>query len=88
MSDYTNPNIHRGQGITGRGLLIAIAVLVAFIFALAYLGASTVPEDGVPNGAPAAGLGADGVITPAQPLLDSTIAPADTTPAPATTIVE
>ncbi|WP_390913900.1 hypothetical protein [Pseudosulfitobacter sp. SM2401] len=68
MSDYTNPNIHRGQGITGRGLLIAVAVLVAFIFALAYLGASTVPEGSLESGATGAELGADGVITPAAPV--------------------
>jgi hypothetical protein len=34
MSDYQNPNIHRGQGISGRGLLIAAVVLVAATFAL------------------------------------------------------
>lgn len=70
MSDYTNPNLHRGSGVTGRGLLIAVAVLVALVFALAYLGASTVP-DGENGGT----LGADGVITPAQPLLETPAAP-------------
>ena len=63
MSDYSNPNINRGQGITGRGLLIAVAVLVAFVFALAYLGASSVPE-----GSAGGELGSDGVITPAVPV--------------------
>jgi hypothetical protein len=43
MSDYQNPNIHRGQGISGRGLLIAAVVLVAATFALSFIGTSTVP---------------------------------------------
>ena len=79
MSDYSNPNIHRGQGISGRGLFIAVIVLVAFVFALAYLGASSVPE-----GQTGGELGADGVITPAQPLLETPATPAD----PAPTVVE
>jgi hypothetical protein len=46
MADYPNPNIHRGQGISGRGLLIAGVVLA--IFALSFIGTSTVPaSDGL-----------------------------------------
>lgn len=43
MSDYPNPNIHRGQGVSGRGLLIGGVVLVLAIFGLSFLGASSVP---------------------------------------------
>ncbi|MEO0400964.1 MAG: hypothetical protein AAF214_01175 [Pseudomonadota bacterium] len=38
MSDYPNPNLHRGDGVSGRGLLIAFAVIVGFIALLALLG--------------------------------------------------
>ena len=69
MSDYTNPNIHRGSAITGRGLLIAVAVLVAFIFLLAYLGASSVPATDE-NGLPVSGASSESAITPAQPLVE------------------
>jgi hypothetical protein len=43
MADYPNPNIHRGQGVSGRGLLIAGIVLLLAIFALSFIGTSTVP---------------------------------------------
>ena len=35
MSDYPNPNIHRGDGVSGRGLLISFAVIVAVVALLA-----------------------------------------------------
>ena len=38
MSDYPNPNIHRGDGVSGRGLLISFAVIVAVVALLALLG--------------------------------------------------
>ena len=38
MSDYPNPNLHRGDGVTARGLLIAFAVIVGVIAVLALLG--------------------------------------------------
>ncbi|WP_299144805.1 hypothetical protein [uncultured Tateyamaria sp.] len=46
MSDYPNPNLHRGDGVSGRGLLIAFGVIVAFIAILALVGASGGPENG------------------------------------------
>ncbi len=51
MSDYPNPNIHRSDGISARGLLITLGV-VAFIFVLlAALGSGTVPQDPNAQGA-------------------------------------
>ena len=38
MSDYPNPNIHRGDGVSGRGLLIALLVIVGFVVLLAIFG--------------------------------------------------
>ncbi|KIC51315.1 hypothetical protein [Tateyamaria sp. ANG-S1] len=38
MSDYPNPNIHRGDGVSGHGLLISFAVIVAVVALLALLG--------------------------------------------------
>jgi len=38
MSDYPNPNLHRGDGTSGRGLLIAFAVIVAVVALLALVG--------------------------------------------------
>ncbi len=55
MADHPNPNIHRGQGISGRGLLIAGVVLVLAIFALSFFGTSTVPAgDGLGTQPPVA----------------------------------
>ena len=46
MSDYPNPNLHRGDGVSGRGLLIAFGVIVAIIAILALVGTSSVPDGG------------------------------------------
>ena len=46
MSDYPNPNIHRGEGVTGRGLLIAFGIIVAIIAILAIVGTSNPPAEG------------------------------------------
>ena len=47
MSDYPNPNLHRGDGVSGRGLLIAFGVIVAIIAILALVGSiGGVPEGG------------------------------------------
>ncbi|MEL6619716.1 MAG: hypothetical protein AAFP16_12620 [Pseudomonadota bacterium] len=39
MSDYPNPNLHRGDGVSARGLLIALAIIVAIVALLAIAGA-------------------------------------------------
>lgn len=54
MSDYPNTNIHRGQGISGRGLLITAVVLILAIFALSFLGASTAPSGNIESAIEAA----------------------------------
>lgn len=46
MSDYPNPNIHRGEGVTGRGLLIAFGIIIAIIAILAIVSTGTPPADG------------------------------------------
>lgn len=48
MSDFSNSNTRRGDGVTARGLIIAILVLVALAFALAIFagGASDTPDAG------------------------------------------
>lgn len=38
MSDYPDPNIHRGDSTSGRGLLIAFAIIVAVVALLALVG--------------------------------------------------
>ncbi|MEO0503655.1 MAG: hypothetical protein AAFZ14_10040 [Pseudomonadota bacterium] len=38
MSDYPNPNIHRGDGVSGRGILVAVAIVAAIILLLAVVG--------------------------------------------------
>ncbi|WP_415920174.1 hypothetical protein [Tateyamaria sp. SN6-1] len=39
MSDYPNPNIHRGDGVSARGVLVAFAIVAAIILLLAIVGA-------------------------------------------------
>ena len=38
MSDHSHTNIHRSDGTSGRGLLVAFALIVAFIVTLAFVG--------------------------------------------------
>ena len=38
MSDYPNPNIHRGDGVSARGVLVAFGVVLAVILLLALVG--------------------------------------------------
>lgn len=66
MSDYPNPNLHRGDGVSGRGLLIAFGVIVAIIAILALVGSiGGVPDNGaVSQGAIAPA--AEGVAIPAE----------------------
>lgn len=45
MADYTTHN----DGVSGRGIFIALLVIGAFVFLLAVLGTGTVPTD--PDGA-------------------------------------
>ncbi len=49
MSDYSTHN----EGVGGRGILIALLVIVAFIVGLAMLGTASAPPDGT---APAAAI--------------------------------
>lgn len=48
MSDYPNPNIHRGDGVSGRGILVAFGIVVALIAILALVG-SLGGEEGAPT---------------------------------------
>ncbi len=59
MSDYPNPNIHRGDGVSGKAILIAILAIGAIVLLLALVGSGTgtVPVEGgavAPEAAPAA----------------------------------
>jgi hypothetical protein len=38
MSDYPNPNLHRGDGVSARGLLIGLGVIVAILVLLVLAG--------------------------------------------------
>ncbi|MEL6566310.1 MAG: hypothetical protein AAF822_07780 [Pseudomonadota bacterium] len=38
MSDYPNPNIHRGDGVSARGILVAFGIVLAIIALLAVVG--------------------------------------------------
>ncbi len=38
MSDYPNPNIHRGDGVSARGILVAFGIVLAIILLLAVIG--------------------------------------------------
>lgn len=49
MADYTTHN----DGISGKGIFIALLVIGAFVFLLAMLGTGTVPSDGGAGGEPA-----------------------------------
>lgn len=48
MADYTT---HNNDGVSGKGIFIALVVIGAFVFLLAVLGTGTVPTD--PDGATA-----------------------------------
>lgn len=65
MSDYTT---HNNDGVSGKGIFIALVVIGAFVFLLAVLGTSTVPPD------------ADGTTAPAA-IETAPAAPAETAPA-------
>lgn len=64
MADYTTHN----DGVSGKGIFIALVVIGAFVFLLAVLGTSTVPTD------------PDGTADPAA-IETAPAAPADTAPA-------
>ncbi|MDW3183838.1 MULTISPECIES: hypothetical protein [unclassified Roseobacter] len=64
MADYTTHN----DGVSGKGIFIALVVIGAFVFLLAVLGTSTVPTD------------PDGAADPAA-IETAPAAPADTAPA-------
>lgn len=46
MSDHSNPNLHRGDGVSGRGVLIALLVIVGIIALLAMAGSMGSDADG------------------------------------------
>ncbi|MEM6372514.1 MAG: hypothetical protein AAF727_07015 [Pseudomonadota bacterium] len=70
MSDHTHTNINRSDGTSGRGLLIAFAVIVAIVALIAVLGSFGGSDGTTPADA----------ITPAE---DTLIAPVpETAPAP------
>ena len=64
MSDYPNPNIHRGDNVSGRGILVAFGIVLAIIMLLAFVGSL---GSGGGEGAPT-----QDAITPA---VESTVAP-------------
>jgi hypothetical protein len=41
MSDYPNPNLHRSDGVSAKGILITLGVILAVFALLAALGAGT-----------------------------------------------
>ncbi|GFE52063.1 hypothetical protein So717_38160 [Roseobacter cerasinus] len=51
MADYTT---HTSDGVSGKGIFIALVVIGAFVFLLAVLGTSTVPPEGDGAADPAA----------------------------------
>ncbi len=51
MADYPNTNIHRSDGVSGRGILISILVILAVLIGLAILGSNPGQVD--PSGASA-----------------------------------
>lgn len=67
MSDHSNTQIHRSDGTSGRGLLIAFGVIVAVIVLLALVGSFTGGE----------GTAGDTAITPpAEGIVAPSIEPA------------
>ena len=72
MSDYPNPNIHRGDATSGRGLLIAFAVIVAIVVLLALVGTM---------GGGGGEAGGENAITPAEsavtPGVETPVAPTE-----------
>ncbi len=70
MADYPNSNIQSGDGVSGRGILIAIFVILAVIIGLALLGSGPTPIDpsaiGV-EGEAAAPASTEGAITAPAP---------------------
>ncbi|WP_299729301.1 hypothetical protein [uncultured Tateyamaria sp.] len=73
MSDHTNSNIHRGDAASGKGLLIAFALIVAVVVILALVGSFAGGGDGTAG---------DSAITPAG---EGIVAPALEQPAPVPT---
>ncbi|MEL6807506.1 MAG: hypothetical protein AAFO97_06975 [Pseudomonadota bacterium] len=71
MSDHSHTNLHRSDGTSARGLLIAFSLIVAFILLIAFVG-SFAGDDGA---------ALDSAITPAG---EGVIAP-DIQPAPVPT---
>ncbi|MEO9574210.1 MAG: hypothetical protein ABJ263_18410 [Tateyamaria sp.] len=55
MSDHSHTNLHRSDGTSGRGLLIAFGLIVAFILLIAFVGSFAGGDGGA----------ADSAITPA-----------------------
>ena len=52
MSDYQNPNLHRGDGVSGRSILVALLAILGVVVLLALAGSFGGEGDGT---APAAG---------------------------------
>ncbi|MEL6450834.1 MAG: hypothetical protein AAFQ19_06205 [Pseudomonadota bacterium] len=66
MSDYPNPNLHRSDGVSGRGLLIALGVIVAIIALLAVVGTSTAPTGDGAVSQDAIAPATDSVVVPTE----------------------
>ena len=49
MSDYPNPNIHRGDGVSTRGILTALGIVLAIIVLLAVVGSLGGGGEGAPT---------------------------------------
>ncbi|WP_299285703.1 hypothetical protein [uncultured Tateyamaria sp.] len=72
MSDYPNPNLHRGDGVSGRGLLIAFALIVGVVAILALVGSI--------GGGSTGGTAGQDAIAPATevaPATEGTVAPTE-----------
>ena len=69
MADYPNTNIQRSDGVSGRGILISILVILAVLVGLAILGSNSAQVD------PA---GASSTSEQVPAVVDSTTAPVPT----------
>lgn len=66
MSDYPNPNIQRGDGVSGKGILVALLVILGIIALLAIVGSVGGAGDGAAVPADAITPAAETPVLPAE----------------------
>ena len=52
MSDYTTQNVSRSEGVSAKGLLVAVLVLVGLVFVLSLIGGGADVPEGAETTAP------------------------------------